>query len=77
MKESSKTEGKSVSIKFEQIMDLELKVKYVTEAYGQRINNNEILNSDVWAMIIVETDELCSLITTMKKTSGMIPVIKQ
>ena len=53
MKESSKTEGKSVSIKFEQIMDLELKVKYVTEAYGQRINNNEILNSDVWAMIIV------------------------
>jgi hypothetical protein len=53
--------------KIELIRDAVLKIKYIEAKYGSGISKEEINNSDVWAIVNKDTDEVCFLLTTMKK----------
>lgn len=63
---SSGSEGRQLTVKFKQITDFDLKVKYIKESIFAQISDEEIQNSEVWAMLIDETEKMLSLATVIK-----------
>jgi hypothetical protein len=56
----------NLNAKIEQIIDEEIKIKYVYDFYGEKISNEEIKNSDVWGIINKEKNECLAIMMLQK-----------